>query len=771
MDSLVRKPYPAPLLLPLALWCIGIVLSRSVLGDVNPLVLIIPAMILGLGAFVCKRYSLFPLILLIVLLGAMRYQMTRKDDSILSQILSGQTHIQQYAVFEVSKEISSTAFEIRLIKLAEHDLDERLILFSDNGLQPGKRYRAMLEILPQTSDPILDIFPQRYPAKAYVRIGLEELSEASGTAFTARWRSSLKRNLEHKLGQKANMALALLLSDPGAKADYREPMTRGGIVHLIVVSGLHVWFIYLISMVLLNLLLPRKMAEALFLVLICLFAALNHWSPPVMRAVLMIALFIFARWFSRPVSKAQVLAISLFIVTMIDPAQLFGVSLQLSYLCVGIIMLAVPELRLFKREPIDQNLFQKGTSRLAQYGAMTLWVSIGVIPLTLYYFGTGSLNGIVGNLVAIPLMGLILPLSFLVLILPAGSFALTLITLSWGFLMMLFDRWVELCAALPLFLQNAHIAALQVLGMILIILPLMLWIKQRKGRQYRHILPVCALGLLLFFIPLMKHGGGAGIYIFDAGTADCILIKLKDGNTILIDTGASSRAYGERQPSQEAIISTNSWARKKLLPWLGRKGIRVIDLLILTHLHDDHIGGVPALATNMPIKNIAVTDETLVSPVWKAWMEQNWFAKSALHAVTDTMSIFVGGAKLKFLHPDSTYFGAKENNRSIVLRLDYAGSSYLFPADIEHVDELHLIENHGQFLDVDYFKAAHHGSKSSNSADFLRVVSPREVWITASVKNRYGFPHQEPMRIFKHHAQRIRSTATGTIYLPFSQKD
>ncbi|MDZ4183249.1 MAG: ComEC/Rec2 family competence protein, partial [Candidatus Cloacimonadaceae bacterium] len=447
-----------------------------------------------------------------------------------------------------------------------------------------------------------------------------------------------------------------------------------------------------------------------------------------------------------------------------------SVSLQLSYVCVGIIMLALPKLKLFAREPLDQSLMQRSVSRMAEYFVTTLWVSIGILPLSLYYFGSGSLNGVIGNLVAIPLMGLILPLCFLVLILPAGSIALTLITLSYSWLMMLFERWITLCAALPLFWSSAHITSLQTWGLILIIAPLMLWIKLRKGMRHRYLIPVWGLGLMLFFLPMLKHGGGAGVYVFDAGTADCILIKLKDGSTILIDSGPSHRSYGERGLSDEALLSTNSWASKKLLPWLGRKGIHAIDHLILTHLHDDHIGGVPALAKGLRIKSVAVTDETLGSQVWKIWKDQGWFERSSLIAVTDTMSVFIGGARLKFLHPDSTYYGAKENNRSIVLRLDYLGSAYLFAADIEHADEQHLLDRHEAKLDVDYYKAAHHGSRSSNSAAFLRVVSPREVWISASAKNRYGFPHPEPMEIFRRHTDRIRSTSSGTIYLPFHKK-
>ncbi|MDZ4181586.1 MAG: ComEC/Rec2 family competence protein, partial [Candidatus Cloacimonadaceae bacterium] len=327
MDSFPRKPYPAPLLLPLALWCAGILLSHSLPGRLNPLILLIPAALLAGCAFLSKSLRWLPLLLLIVLAGMTREQMTRKDESILSRILSGRTHIQQNAVFAVTRELSSNAFEIRLSKVADMDIDERLILFNDKALQPGKSYRAMLEILPNGIDPILDVYPQRYSARAYVRIGLEELSGTARVPLLTRWRSLIRANLGDKLAHQPNMAFALLLSDPGGKADYRERMTRGGIVHLIVVSGLHVWFLYLISMVILNLIFPRKLAEALFLVLICIFAALNHWSPPVLRAVLMIALFIFARWLSRPVSKAQVLAASLFIVTILDPAQLFSVSL------------------------------------------------------------------------------------------------------------------------------------------------------------------------------------------------------------------------------------------------------------------------------------------------------------------------------------------------------------------------------------------------------------------------------------------------------------
>jgi len=256
-------------------------------------------------------------------------------------------------------------------------------------------------------------------------------------------------------------------------------------------------------------------------------------------------------------------------------------------------------------------------------------------------------------------------------------------------------------------------------------------------------------------LPMLLLKPAGGIYVFKAGTADCILVRFPDGTTLMVDTGA---LYSE---------STESWAGRKLLPWLRRKGLHSLDYVILTHNDTDHSGGFPDLARNLKLKNILATDETMNSSEWKTWQEQGLLKGSRLHCVTDTLSLVLGGARLKILHPDAGFSHATDNNASIVFRLDFRQFSYLFTGDIEREAEQYLLQHYPEELKADYLKAAHHGSRSSNTAEFVRAVQPREVWITASETNRFGFPHPEVLATFKHYAQSIRSSGKGTIFVPF----
>jgi competence protein ComEC len=629
----------------------------------------------------------------------------------------------------------------------------------------GSHYRAIVELLPIQNDPILDFYPNRYPARVYIRSGLKALNNPRSSSYISILRAWMLARLDKHAGEAAPVAKALLLSDQGAKKLYRDPLRDGGMIHLIVVSGLHVWFIYGMLILLLKFLLPPRMAELIFMVLILCFAALNYWAAPITRAMIMILTGITARWMGRRVSSLQMLALSLLIITLAAPRQLFDLGLQLSFLSVGVITLALPSFSLWSQKWHPLSLWRIALDRLLNYLLLSFMVSVAILPLTLHGFGSGSLNRVIGNLLGVPLIGLLLPLSVLMLIFSPSGLIGAGFNAAYRFTVWLFERWMLICASLPFSLASAWIDLGQALGMALLVLPFYMWARRVRRPLWALYIPLWSIGLLLVgLLPLVKPTRG-GIWQFNCGTADCALIVTPGGHSILVDSGPSNASWeAERDPSK--ALDTNSWASRKLLPWLKRRGIKDLDELIITHTHADHSGGVPALASSLPVRRVIITDETRASELWRLWKAQGWFDQSKVLTVTDTLSLVLDKTRLTFLHPDRDWNTDSENDRSIVFRLDHKGKSWLFTGDIEASSEAWLLSRYPDQIDVDYLKVPHHGSRTSNTEPFLQQVSARDAWISTAKRNRFDFPHTETLINLRRHSERIRQTSDGTIHMP-----
>ena len=759
----VSKGGKAPLFWPLLFWCLGLVLGRHLSG-VSHIYLYAALPLLALACFV-PRIRIWLLLLICLLAGIIRISYRSPQDAILLKTLRERDHITQNAQFHIRKKLADKAYELRLTRLANSNFKQDLLLYHEDSLRVGTHYSAIIELLPIQRDPVLELFPSRYTARAYIRSDLKSLGKEGQASLISQLRDWLNARLDRNAGDAAPIAKALLLSDQSAKKLYRDALTEGGMVHLIVVSGLHVWFIYGILMLLLRSWLPRKPAELIFMVLISGFAALNFWAAPISRSMIMILSVILARWMGRRVSSLQILSLSLFIITLAAPRQLFDLGLQLSFISVGVITLAVPRVSLWsvKRHPLSG--WRMASDRLVNYLLLSFMVSVAILPVTLYYFGRATLNGVIGNVVGVPLVGMLLPLSLLVLVFSPQGLIGAGFNLAYRFGIWIFERWMLLCAALPFSLANAWIDLAQVLGLLLLILPFMIWAKRKQTPLWRLFVPMWGLGLALLVLMPLVHPNQGGIWLFNCGTADCALIVSPTGHSILVDSGPSKSSWeAERDPSK--ALDTDSWASRKLVPWLKRRGIKHLDELIITHTHADHSGGVPALVTSLPVKRVIITDETRSSELWKLWRAQGWFDDSKLLLISDTLSLDVARMKLSFLNPDRDWHPDSENDRSIVFRLDAKGKSFLFTGDIEAPSEAWLLARYPELLDVDYLKVPHHGSRSSNTEAFLKAVSPREAWISTAKRNRFDFPHPEALIHLRRHSSQVRQTSDGTIHLP-----
>lgn len=215
------------------------------------------------------------------------------------------------------------------------------------------------------------------------------------------------------------------------------------------------------------------------------------------------------------------------------------------------------------------------------------------------------------------------------------------------------------------------------------------------------------------------------VHFIDVGQADCILIELPTDEEVLIDAGNREDA--------EVILN-----------YLDELDIEDIEYFILTHPHEDHIGSAPDVLNNYAVDKIYMPDVPADSQIFKDTIQaiQNEDAE-LIKSKAGTSIIDSENLSIEVLAPNSMWY-SEMNEYSLVTRLVYGSTSFLFTGDAESVSELEMIKA-GYEIDSDLLKVGHHGGETSTSQLFLNVVTPKYAVISVGKDNSYGHPHYEAL--------------------------
>ena len=231
------------------------------------------------------------------------------------------------------------------------------------------------------------------------------------------------------------------------------------------------------------------------------------------------------------------------------------------------------------------------------------------------------------------------------------------------------------------------------------------------------------------------------VHFIDVGQADCILIEQGDF-AMLIDGG-------NREDGQ-LVVS-----------YLEQQGIEELTAVVCTHAHEDHVGGLPSVLAVYPVQEVYAPTKTYASNVFDNFL---YYVDQQGLEVTIPQpgdQIAAGELEITVLGPVQSY--ADPNDTSIVLRLDYGQTSFLFTGDMETTAENDMLD-YGADVDVDVLKVGHHGSNTSTGYRFLYEVSPAYAVISVGEDNSYGHPHEEPLSRLKDAGCTIfRTDELGTI--------
>lgn len=215
------------------------------------------------------------------------------------------------------------------------------------------------------------------------------------------------------------------------------------------------------------------------------------------------------------------------------------------------------------------------------------------------------------------------------------------------------------------------------------------------------------------------------VTFLDVGQADAILIR-SDNSIMLIDAGSNSSAQN--------LVNT-----------LKDMGISKIDVLVGTHPHEDHIGGMDMVIDEFDIGQIYMPDVTANTRTFEDVLEAIENKGLNITIPVPGSSFPLGSAEWTILAPNSERY-SDTNDYSIVIRLVHGDNSFLFTGDAHARSEEEML-NSSLTLQSDVLKVGHHGSRSSTSEEFLNAVSPEYAVILLGADNSYGHPHEETMEI------------------------
>ena len=245
--------------------------------------------------------------------------------------------------------------------------------------------------------------------------------------------------------------------------------------------------------------------------------------------------------------------------------------------------------------------------------------------------------------------------------------------------------------------------------------------------------------------PYLIPEGELEVHFIDVGNADCILVRQGEHN-MLIDAGETGMYW-------------------EIADYLNRHGVEEFDLVIATHPHVDHIGGMTAIIEEYPIDRFVMAympeGNESTSSVYLSMLEALDERNVAIEEAVPGDSYTLGTAQMQILSPLSDHFD--ENAMSIVTRLTFGNRSFLFTGDAEAETEREIL-TYGFDVSADVLKVGHHGSKTSSSEPFLRAVSPEYAVITCGDGRKYGHPHDETVeRLNVIGAKYYRSNLHGDI--------
>ena len=591
------------------------------------------------------------------------------------------------------------------------------------------------------------LYRKRIRATGYVRADpLNGLVAEAGDYPLQRLRQRIGERIVAALPERELRGVVLAL----AIGDYQyieraqwEVFRRTGTTHLVAISGMHVSMIAGLLFVAVRwawarggtgaLRWPAPHAAAIAGMIGALgYAALAGFSVPTQRAVVMVAAVMTAILLRRGRALFHTFMTALLLVLLYDPLAVMDSGFWLSFGAVATILFGM-------------------SARVGaggwwwRWGRLHVLITIGLAPALLVLFQQLPLGSPIANFIAVPWVSLAVPFVLLgtALLGPLPALGALILGLAEWMLSLLWPLLDAVAGAAWLqWSQHAPAGpalALALAGVVLLLAP-----RGLPGRW----LGVLFLLPAVLVQPARPAPGEVWFTLLDVGQGLSAVVTTSE-HVLVYDTGAR---FSPDFDAGSAVV----------LPYLRHRGLRSIDVLLVSHGDNDHVGGAAAVLREMPVGRIVAS-------------EAHRIPERPLQDCADGLSWEWDGVRFDVVPPPHGA-GFRRNDASCVLFVEAGGARILLPGDIEARSEALLLRS-GRDLGAQVLVAPHHGSRTSSTLPFVRAVAPRYVLFPVGYRNRWSFPHAQVVARYEeigaslygsaeHGAITVRISAAGDVEPP-----
>lgn len=535
----------------------------------------------------------------------------------------------------------------------------------------------------------------------------------------------------------ANLLLGILIGErDNIQEDIIESFRTANLSHILAVSGAHTSYIILgITYLISKSKTPKRIGYIITIINLLIFIIITGAGYSVVRACIMAIVVIGAKICYRKENFFTSICISLIIILIQNPFAINDIGLKLSFMgTAGIVIFNKSITNFFIKLKIKQ--------KIAEALSVTFSAQLMIMPITILNFNTISLTFFISNILASPLLGIIIIFGFISIfissILNPISKILFLILHIFLELLILVSKVTEKIPGSSILVKTPNILFAIVYYILILFFNYFFVIKQNPTRRFHKkiikiitikniknafkVIAVVFLIILLLTRIVRIINPTLKIYFIDVGQGDSTLIVTPKNKKILIDGGEGK---------------TNV-----LFQYLLDRRINKIDYIIISHFDSDHCNGLIEIIEKMRVENIVMSKQSKESEEYKKILEiikQKNIKVSSVKA--EDKIIIEKNLYTKILNPAEKFEFQDLNNNAIVAKLVYKNFSMLFTGDIEKAEE-NLAKKYKNELKSTILKVAHHGSKTSTSEEFLKYVEPQIALIGVGENNKFGHPNQ-----------------------------